>query len=64
MLKFRQGVGRLIRSGTDHGTITILDSRISHQWYGRLFLESLDEYPVEEVEVAGIESGDDPPYAG
>jgi len=54
VLKFRQGVGRLIRSGSDYGTVTVLDSRIRNQWYGRLFLESLDECPVEEVEVPGI----------
>ena len=54
VLKFRQGVGRLIRSGSDTGTVTILDSRVRKQWYGRLFLESLDECPVEEVEVPTI----------
>jgi ATP-dependent DNA helicase DinG len=54
VLKFRQGVGRLIRSGSDRGTVTILDSRIRNQWYGRLFLQSLDECPVEEVELPGI----------
>jgi ATP-dependent DNA helicase DinG len=51
VLKFRQGVGRLIRSAHDHGTVTILDSRITNQWYGRLFLESLQECPVEAVEI-------------
>ena len=56
VLKFRQGVGRLIRSGSDRGTVTILDSRIRNQWYGRLFLESLDECPTEEVEVPEITS--------
>lgn len=54
VLKFRQGVGRLIRSGSDFGTVTILDSRIHNQWYGRLFLESLDECPVEQVEVPDL----------
>jgi len=54
VLKFRQGVGRLIRSGSDFGTVTILDSRVRHQWYGRLFLESLDECPVEEVQVPNL----------
>ncbi|VGO21650.1 ATP-dependent DNA helicase [Pontiella sulfatireligans] len=58
VLKFRQGVGRLIRSGSDFGTVTVLDSRIRNQWYGRLFLESLDECPVEEVEVPDLETGD------
>ncbi len=54
VLKFRQGVGRLIRSTSDTGTVTILDSRIRNQWYGRLFLESLDECPVEAVEVPDL----------
>jgi Rad3-related DNA helicase len=36
--------------------VTILDSRVRNQWYGRLFLESLDECPVEEVEIPGIET--------
>ena len=57
VLKFRQGVGRLIRSGNDHGTVTILDSRIRNQWYGRLFLESLDECPIEEVEIPDLPTG-------
>ncbi|MDF7826878.1 helicase C-terminal domain-containing protein [Pontiellaceae bacterium B12227] len=51
VLKFRQGVGRLIRSGSDFGTVTVLDSRIHNQWYGRLFLESIEDCPVEQVEV-------------
>lgn len=54
VLKFRQGVGRLIRSGSDHGTVTILDSRVHKQWYGRLFLESIEECPIEQVEVPGL----------
>lgn len=56
VLKFRQGVGRLIRSSCDYGTVTILDIRIRNQWYGRLFLESLDECPVETVEVPDLSS--------
>jgi ATP-dependent DNA helicase DinG len=55
VLKFRQGVGRLIRSTNDLGTVTILDSRVRSQWYGRLFLDSIDECPVEMVEVPGLE---------
>jgi len=54
VLKFRQGVGRLIRSTKDQGTVTILDSRIRNQWYGRLFLDSIEDCPVEEVEVPDI----------
>ena len=39
LIKFKQGIGRLIRSHKDRGYITILDSRIVNKSYGRLFLE-------------------------
>ncbi len=45
LMKFRQGVGRLIRSATDRGLITILDARVLAKAYGRLFLGCL---PVAE----------------
>ncbi len=41
VVKFRQGIGRLIRNKTDRGTITILDSRILYKPYGREFLALL-----------------------
>lgn len=41
VIKFRQGVGRLIRTKTDRGAITILDSRILTKEYGRNFIRSL-----------------------
>ncbi|MDD5596943.1 MAG: helicase C-terminal domain-containing protein [Victivallaceae bacterium] len=47
VLKFRQGVGRLIRSRTDTGIITILDKRVSSKRYGRYFIDSLPAYPVK-----------------
>ena len=50
ILKFRQGVGRLIRTQTDEGIIVILDSRILTKWYGKMFLASIPECPVEIVE--------------
>lgn len=43
LIKFRQGVGRLIRTATDRGIISILDSRILAKSYGRLFIESLPQ---------------------
>ena len=43
LIKFRQGAGRLIRSATDRGVITILDSRILAKTYGQLFLDSLPQ---------------------
>jgi ATP-dependent DNA helicase DinG len=39
--KFRQGVGRLIRSKTDQGVVTILDPRVLTKAYGREFVASL-----------------------
>ncbi len=50
ILKFRQGVGRLIRSKTDHGHITLLDSRLCNKSYGRLFLRALPEGVSVEIE--------------
>jgi len=41
IVKFRQGFGRLIRSGEDKGAILLLDHRIVQTRYGMLFLESL-----------------------
>ena len=41
IIRFRQGVGRLIRKKTDRGIVTILDSRVLHKQYGRGFLEVL-----------------------
>ncbi|OGV42282.1 MAG: hypothetical protein A2X46_15315 [Lentisphaerae bacterium GWF2_57_35] len=51
ILKFRQGVGRLIRTATDEGIVVVLDSRIVTKWYGKLFLASIPECPVEVEEV-------------
>ena len=41
LVKFQQGIGRLIRNKNDQGLITILDSRILHRSYGRHFLQCL-----------------------
>jgi ATP-dependent DNA helicase DinG len=46
ILKLRQGVGRLIRSANDRGSIVILDSRILSRPYGKSFLKALPECPV------------------
>src|SRR6185503_5424880 len=49
ILKFRQGVGRLIRTKTDHGIVVILDNRIVTKPYGRSFLQALPECPVQVI---------------
>ena len=41
VLRFRQGIGRLIRNKDDRGNIVILDSRIISHGYGRTFQESM-----------------------
>ena len=41
LLKFRQGIGRLIRSKTDHGIITLLDSRVTSKYYGARFMYAI-----------------------
>lgn len=51
VLKLRQGVGRLIRTAQDEGIIAILDERVQSKWYGRAFLGSLPECPVEQVDL-------------
>lgn len=43
LIKFRQGIGRLIRTATDRGVITILDSRVVAKSYGRHFVDSLPQ---------------------
>jgi Rad3-related DNA helicase len=48
VLKFRQGVGRLIRSRSDNGMVVILDSRVVSKRYGRTFLNSIPPYPRNE----------------
>lgn len=40
-IKFRQGLGRLIRNHTDRGVLTILDSRILKKNYGHAFISML-----------------------
>jgi ATP-dependent DNA helicase DinG len=49
ILKFRQGVGRLIRTKTDNGIIVVLDNRILAKQYGKAFLDALPKCPVEIV---------------
>lgn len=45
VLKLKQGFGRLIRSRSDRGCVVVLDSRLAHKRYGRVFLASLPPAP-------------------
>jgi ATP-dependent DNA helicase DinG len=50
LLKFRQGVGRLIRTQQDKGIVVILDNRVLTKPYGKAFLAVLPKCPVEIVD--------------
>lgn len=49
ILKFRQGVGRLIRAKTDTGVVAVLDNRVLTKRYGQAFLDAIPKCPVEIV---------------
>jgi ATP-dependent DNA helicase DinG len=43
VIRFRQGVGRLIRHRDDRGCVVVCDRRLLSRGYGRVFLSSLPE---------------------
>ncbi len=49
VLKFKQGMGRLIRSKTDKGIVVILDPRVCTKSYGKQFLKAIPECEVNVV---------------
>jgi len=49
ILKFRQGVGRLIRTKSDRGIVVVLDNRVLSKRYGQAFLDAAPKCPVEVV---------------
>ena len=49
ILKFRQGVGRLIRTKADTGIVVVLDNRILTKRYGQAFLDAVPKCPVQIV---------------
>jgi ATP-dependent DNA helicase DinG len=54
IISLKQGIGRLIRSATDRGVLSILDPRVVTKGYGQQFLKSLPPArltrKIEEVE--------------
>jgi ATP-dependent DNA helicase DinG len=49
ILKFRQGVGRLIRTKSDTGIVVVLDNRVLAKQYGQAFLDAVPKCPLEIV---------------
>ena len=47
-LRFKQGVGRLIRSETDRGSVVVLDTRLVNSRYGAVFRNSI---PIKNLTV-------------
>ena len=45
-LRLIQACGRLIRTETDTGTITIFDNRLISKFYGKLHLNSLPDFKI------------------
>jgi len=46
VISLKQGLGRLIRSSTDRGVLSILDKRLTTKGYGRMFFDSLPSIPA------------------
>ena len=55
IIKFRQGIGRLIRSARDRGIISVLDPRMLTKSYGKNFAAAI---PTSHVERAHFEDID------
>lgn len=54
VIKFRQGVGRLIRRRSDRGSVVLLDPRLQTKRYGRIFLESLPPFKMVSGPSKGV----------
>jgi ATP-dependent DNA helicase DinG len=51
VIRFRQGFGRLIRTGTDRGAVVVLDPRLLSRSYGKIFRSSLPgPAPLDSLE--------------
>jgi ATP-dependent DNA helicase DinG len=54
-LGLKQAFGRLVRTETDRGVVTILDGRITQKGYGRIFLQTLPPARVTNERAVAIE---------
>lgn len=54
VIKFRQGLGRLMRRGSDRGAVVVLDRRLFVKQYGSVFMATVPECrrmyaPLEKI---------------
>ena len=54
VLRFRQGIGRLIRRSQDRGVFVVLDRRIIARAYGKAFLDSIPPCTTRTVATSAI----------
>lgn len=54
ILKFRQGVGRLIRSRNDRGVLLICDRRLLEKRYGKDFLKALPNCSMHDAPIVQL----------
>ena len=54
VMRFKQGIGRLIRNDRSHGTIVILDPRFDSKSYGWMFEDALPDCGILECKRAHV----------
>jgi len=59
IITLKQGLGRLVRSRTDHGLLAVLDTRMVNRHYGKKFLRSLPPSPMthDQTQIAEFFKG-------
>ena len=56
IIRFKQGVGRLIRRSSDRGIVIVYDRRIKTTRYGKAFLQSIPSMEVKEGDLFDLVS--------
>ena len=58
VLRFRQGIGRLIRRADDRGVLVVCDPRLAKASYRRAFLDALPVPPrvMPDVDTLAVEA--------
>ncbi|MBM7564529.1 ATP-dependent DNA helicase DinG [Paenibacillus sacheonensis] len=54
VIRFKQGFGRLVRTGKDRGIVLIYDTRVIETYYGKYFLYSLPGPKIETMHLDQI----------